>query len=131
MTFLALLLSVLAGVLHVGIFVAESLWWRRPAVWRLFGLADQGAADEAAFFAFNQGFYNLFLAVGAVLGPVLVLSGQATVGWTLVVFACGSMVAAAIVLRLGGGARFGRAAAIQGMLPLLALLNTAAVAVIA
>lgn len=122
MTSIALVCSVLAGLLHVGIFVAESVLWRRPAVWGAFNVTDQAAADEAAFFAFNQGFYNLFLAVGAVLGPVLVWSGVDTVGGTLVAFACGSMVAAAVVLRMGGGPGFLRAAGIQATLPTLALL---------
>lgn len=125
MTSLALIFSLFAGLLHVGIFVAESLLWRRPAVWRAFNVANQTAADEAAFFTYNQGFYNLFLAVGAVVGPVLVWAGTSTVGGTLVTFACGSMVAAAVVLRVGGGRGFTRAAAIQAIFPTLALLLSA------
>lgn len=107
----------------MGIFVAESLLWRRPVVWRAFGLADQAAADAAAFFAYNQGYYNLFLAVGALLGPILVWTGVDSVGGTLLLFCCASMVAAAVVLRLGGGRKFGRAAAVQATLPALALVT--------
>lgn len=128
MTTVACLLSVLAGLLHVGIFTAETLLWRRPAVWQAFGVRDQQAADAAVFFTFNQGFYNLFLAVGAVAGPVvLAAGGHRSVGWTLLVYSCASMTCAATALRLGG-ARYARPAAIQGLFPALALLASLVVA---
>lgn len=42
---------------------------------------DWGEASEAAEpLAFNQGFYNLFLAVGALLGVLLVALDAATAG---------------------------------------------------
>jgi len=64
---------------------------------------DWGEASEAAEpLAFNQGFYNLFLAVGALLGVLLVALDAATAGWTLVVFSCASMVGAALVGSLLG-----------------------------
>ncbi|WP_238846588.1 DUF1304 family protein [Nocardia arthritidis] len=70
--------------------------------------------------AFNQGFYNLFLAIGTLVGVVLVRSAPAA-GWALVVMGCGSMLAAAVVL-VAGDRHFVRAAAIQGVFPLLTLL---------
>ena len=122
MTILALVAVVLSALVHVGIFVAESLRWRRPEVWRRFGVADQAAADSAKLLVFNQGFYNLFLAVGGLTGSVLVLAGPCRVGWTLIVGACASMAAAAVVLRLSGGAFYTRAAAVQATFPTIALL---------
>ncbi|MGB7449229.1 MAG: DUF1304 domain-containing protein [Ornithinimicrobium sp.] len=122
MAVLASVLSILAGLVHIAIFLAETVWWRRPMVWRAFRLPDQAAADDTAFFAFNQGFYNLFLAIGALLGPVLLLSGYSTAGWTLYLFSCASMVAAAAVLRIGGGRVYARAALAQAVVPGLALL---------
>jgi len=124
MAVLASVLSIVAGLVHIAIFLAETVWWRRPEVWRAFRLPDQEAADSAAFFAYNQGFYNLFLAVGALLGPVFLLTGYTTAGWTLYLFSCGSMVAAAVVLRVGGGARYTRAALAQASVPSLALLTS-------
>ena len=121
MTLLASILSIVAGLVHVGIFLMESLWWRRPEVWRAFKLPDQQSADDAAFFAFNQGFYNLFLGLGAIVGPIYLLAGYGTVGWTLYLYSCGSMVAAATVLRLRGGSTFTRPAVIQACMPVLAL----------
>jgi len=62
---------LLAAVIHVIIFVMESVLWSRPATWRRFGLRSQDDADTTKSMAFNQGFYNLFLAIGAALGIVL------------------------------------------------------------
>ncbi|WP_404390863.1 DUF1304 domain-containing protein [Humibacillus xanthopallidus] len=111
----------LAALLHVYIFWMESIAWTRPQVWKRFSVADQATADVTRPMAYNQGFYNLFLAVGAALGLVLWWSGSETAGTALVLFATGSMVAAAAVLA-ASGRRYLRAALIQGTLPLLGFL---------
>ncbi|MCW2748685.1 MAG: hypothetical protein JWP10_1827, partial [Nocardioidaceae bacterium] len=95
--------------------------WTQPATWRRFGVASQADADTTQPMAFNQGFYNLFLAVGAVLGVVLVAFDQDDAGWALILFACGSMLAAAVVL-LASGKKYTRAAFTQGFSPLLAVI---------
>jgi putative membrane protein len=48
--------------------------------------------------ATNQGWYNLFLAAGALGGVVLVNTWDETAGRTLALFACGCMIVAGIVL---------------------------------
>ena len=63
MTALALIVAAVAGLLHVFIFVLESVRWREPSTWRTFGLTSQAEADTTASLAYNQGFYNLFLAM--------------------------------------------------------------------
>jgi putative membrane protein len=73
--------------------------------------------------AYNQGFYNLFLAIGTAIGLVLYLSGSAdsplrVAGLALVLFSLGSMVAASLVL-LTTGMKYLRAALTQGTLPLV------------
>src|SRR4029079_17775174 len=73
----AVALALVAAAIHVWIFVLESLWFRRPSVHRRFGLASEEDARIVRSFAYNQGFYNLFLAVGAALGVVLATSGNA------------------------------------------------------
>lgn len=122
----ATVLGALAALVHVYFFVLESIRWRAPRVWRRFGVADQAAADTVRPMAYNQGFYNLFLALGAVLGLVLFWLGhQGTAaevaGRTLVLFTLGCMAAAALVL-LTTGRRFAGAALIQGALPLAAFV---------
>jgi putative membrane protein len=125
MGIVASVLIGLAGLVHVYIFVLESVRWRAPATWRIFGLRSQEEADTTAPLAYNQGFYNLFLAVGAVLGVVLFVAGEPgstvhTAGFTLALFTAASMVLAAAVLLSTGRSRL-RSAAVQGALPLLGL----------
>jgi putative membrane protein len=121
MTIAATVVALLAAILHVGIFVMESVGWTRPTVWRRFNLHDQQQADATRDLAFNQGFYNLFLAVAAIVGVVLVWVGVAPVGWTLVITAVATMLAAAVVLSTLGR-EFLRPAATQGVIPLIALV---------
>ncbi|WP_200948680.1 DUF1304 domain-containing protein [Microbacterium sp. Root61] len=120
---IATVFGALAALLHVYIFVMESVQWTQPRVWKRFGVADQAAADITKPMAYNQGFYNLFLAIGAVLGIVLFWAGgPGTVadvaGRTLVLFSLGSMLAAALVLTTSG-AKYLRPALVQGTLPLI------------
>jgi putative membrane protein len=123
---IATVFAALAALLHVYIFVMESVQWSQPRIWRRFGVPDQLTADATKPMAYNQGFYNLFLAIGAMLGIVLfwAAGGQApgdVAGRTLVLFTLGSMLAAALVL-LTTGMKYLRAALIQGTLPLIGFL---------
>ncbi|XXF75354.1 DUF1304 domain-containing protein [Myxococcaceae bacterium GXIMD 01537] len=113
-------LAVIAALIHVLFFVMESILFSRPQVWRRFGLKSQADADVLKRMAFNQGFYNLFLAVGVVAGVVLVHTGALTSGLTAVVFGCASMVAAALVL-VSSSRTYVMASIVQGGLPLVAL----------
>jgi putative membrane protein len=121
MPIIATIVAALAALLHVYIFVMESIQWTQPKIWRRFGVADQSAADITRPMAYNQGFYNLFLAVGAIIGLSLFWAGgaesvAAVAGRTLVLFSLGSMLAAALVLTTSG-AKYLRPAVIQGTLP--------------
>jgi putative membrane protein len=112
-----LVVAAVAGLIHAWIFVLESLWFERPSIYARFGLASAEEASIVRGFAFNQGFYNLFLAVGAGLGVVLMLLGQDDVsrfaaGRAIVIFSCASMAAAGVVL-IATDRRFARAAALQ------------------
>lgn len=112
----------LSGLIHLYIWVLESLLWRRPSTWRTFGLRSQADADTVRPMAFNQGFYNLFLVVGVVLGLLFFWAwGDTVIGATLILFAAGSMVAAALVLILSSP-KLARAAAIQGVAPLAGII---------
>ncbi|MCC2029258.1 DUF1304 domain-containing protein [Microbacterium sp. YMB-B2] len=124
MLIVGLLLAALAAAFHVFIFVLESVRWTEPATRKIFGVASEADAEVTKPLAFNQGFYNLFLAIAALLGIVLVLSGQATVGLTLIFTGVGMMLAAALVLVLSNP-KMARSAAMQGGLPLLAVIALA------
>ena len=117
----SLVFAFIAALLHVYIFTMESVTWTRPATWKRFGVASQSDAETTRPLAYNQGFYNLFLALGALIGTSAVLIGQPAVGWTLIFSSCGSMLLAAAVLALTGR-KYLRAAATQGTTPLLAVV---------
>ena len=113
--------AVLAGLVHVYIFFLESVAWTSPRVRKIFGLSSETEVQATRAMAFNQGFYNLFLAIGAILGVVLAVAGNGATGWTLVVFSTASMLGAAVVL-LGTGRRYLNSAFVQGSFPLISLL---------
>ena len=112
--------ALLAAALHVFIFCMESLWFMRPSVHKRFGAATIAEAEARRLFAFNQGFYNLFLAIGIFVGLVLLHISNVTVGRTLVLFSCACMLGAGVVLFFSAGRQMLRAAVIQGIFPLLA-----------
>jgi putative membrane protein len=110
----------IASLLHVVIFVLESVLWSRPQVFKRFGLRSAAEAETVRPMAFNQGFYNLFLAVAGFTGLSLLPSSHA-VGLTLCLVAVVSMLLAAIVL-ISSSPKLARAAFIQGTAPLLAVI---------
>ena len=116
----AYVLAAVAALIHVYIFRLESLAWTDPGTRRVFGTTPE-TAEVTKPLAYNQGFYNLFLAVIAVIGIVVAVTGSDDVGAALIYAACGSMVAAALVLVTSDASKL-RAAAIQGLAPALAVL---------
>ena len=119
----AQLVAGLAAVLHVVFFVFESLLWTRPEVYARFGIGSREQAETIRPMAFNQGFYNLALAVGLFVGIVMLGRDGAAgvVGKTLVIFATACMVVAGVVLA-STGKKYWRAAAILLVPAALALV---------
>ena len=115
-----LILAGLAALVHVYIFVMESLTWTTPRVRATFGVTEEEALATKSM-AFNQGFYNLFLAISVFTGIVLFAVGAHAVGATLVFVGAGSMAAAAIVLLLSSPDKRG-AALKQGVFPAVAVI---------
>lgn len=113
-----LVLAAVAALLHVYIFALESVLWTKPAALKTFGTSPE-EAEATKELAFNQGFYNLFLAIVTAIGIILV-GPAAGAGHALVFAGTGSMLAAALVLFVSSPGK--RAAAIkQGTIPLLAV----------
>lgn len=116
----SLVFAALAALVHVYIFVLESLRWTAESTRRTFGTtAVQAQATKEM--AFNQGFYNLFLALVAAAGIIAAASGRHEVGAALVLAGCGSMLAAGLVL-LFSSPKKARAALVQLTFPLLAVV---------
>ena len=115
----ACVLAGLAALVHLYIFVLESLRWEHPDTRRIFGTSAETATVTRPL-AYNQGFYNLFLALGTAVGIILVFTARGA-GVAMVSYGTGSMLAAALVLITSDRSK-ARPAAVQGLLPLLALL---------
>lgn len=144
----AQILAGLAAAIHVFFFYLESIAWRKPSTWRTFGLKSQDEAEVTHGLALNQGFYNLFLAIGVFVGIVLhataadsvavgdvASAGEPSYEWSLpndfvqrfwgeasVVFGLACMLGAALVLLVSSKGKMVRGAAIQGLAPAAALL---------
>lgn len=114
-----LIFAGLAALLHVYIFVMESLTWTSPRTRATFGTTPE-EAETTKLLAFNQGFYNLFLAVVTAIGIVAICLGHKAVGAALILAGVGSMLAAAAVL-LASSPDKARAAVTQGAFPLIAV----------
>lgn len=116
----ALVFAALAAVLHVYIFTMESFTWTSKRTRATFGTTPE-EAETTKLLAFNQGFYNLFLAVVSGIGIAAVLLGHLAVGAALVFAGVGSMAAAAVVLLLSARDK-ARAAVTQGLFPVIAVV---------
>jgi putative membrane protein len=121
MPLIAQVAALLAAAIHVWFFVLESIVFARPTVAARFGLKTPEQIAMVRPMAFNQGFYNLFLAVGIVAGIAQIAAGATVAGRSIVLFACLCMVWAGIVL-LVTSPRLRQAALVQLGPPLVAIV---------
>ena len=120
MMVIALTFGVISGLIHILFWLLEAVWWSRVGVWRRFGVKTQEQADAIAFNMTNQGYYNLFLGVGAVVGAIL-LAVDVPGRTTLLGYCCLFMVGAGVVLAVSRRSMI-RAALIQAGPPLVTLI---------
>jgi putative membrane protein len=120
MIYAGLVFAGLAALLHVYIFVMESLTWTTARTRRTFGISEEEALATKEL-AFNQGFYNLFLAIITAVGIAIGGFGYYGAATALIFAGTGSMLAAAVVL-LASSPDKARAAIIQGTFPLIAIV---------
>ena len=117
---LAYTLALLAGLIHIYIFYLESIIWKQPKAHQVFGVRTDDEAELTSPIMFNQGFYNLFLALGAIGGALVGFGGSST-GEVLVLYTTAFMLGAALVL-IGSRPTMVRGALIQGLLPAIAFV---------
>ncbi|HXH33303.1 MAG TPA: DUF1304 domain-containing protein [Plantibacter sp.] len=120
MLVVSLILVGIAALIHVYIFVLESLRWTEPATRKTFGTSEL-EAETTRGLAYNQGFYNLFLAVGAIVGIIFLVAGATGIGAALVFASAGSMLLASLVLVTSDRTK-ARAAVVQGAAPALGVI---------
>ncbi|GAB16920.1 hypothetical protein GOEFS_017_00360 [Gordonia effusa NBRC 100432] len=109
-----LVFAGLAALIHVYIFYMESIAWTSRSVRAVFGTTEE-EANATKPLAFNQGFYNLFLAILIAVGIVVIACGTKDVGSALVFAGAGSMVAAGLVLLLSDPSK--ASAALKQLVP--------------
>ena len=95
MTTVAVVFGVIGGLVHVGVWLAESVFWSRERVWRTFGArsAEEAAIQSGVFY--NIGFYNLFVGLGAIVGATTLARSDSAV---LLSYAAAFMLGAGVVL---------------------------------
>lgn len=123
MVIVGLVLASVAALIHVFIFWLESIAWTTPRARATFGTSAE-EAQATREMAFNQGFYNLFLAVLVAIGAVLFATGATAAGAALVFAGAGSMTAASLVLLLSSPDK-ASAALKQGVIPTLGVVALA------
>lgn len=123
MLFTAAVFAVISAAVSFYIFLLETLKWTDPETMAVFRVKTSEEAAITQQLAYNQGFYNLFLAVGAALGVLLLVLGNSVAGVTLMSFSTACMALAAVVLA-ASDRRMVRAALVQGGPAALALLFT-------
>ncbi|TDC82594.1 DUF1304 domain-containing protein [Micromonospora sp. KC606] len=124
MVIAGLVLAGIAGLIHVYIFYLESIAWTGDRARAIFGIASRERAEMTRELAFNQGFYNLFLAVTIAVGIAAFAVDSRIVGATLVFVGAGSMVAAGLVLLVSTPSK-ANAALKQLVPPLLGIIALA------
>ncbi|WP_424447681.1 DUF1304 domain-containing protein [Microbacterium arborescens] len=124
MIIVGLALAGIAALIHVFIFYLESIAWTSERARKTFGTGTVAQAETQKTLAFNQGFYNLFLAIMVFVGIAFVIAGTLAVGSALVFAGAGSMVAASLVLLLSDRSK-ASAALKQGVVPALGVIALA------
>lgn len=117
----ALVFAGLAALVHVYIFWLEALAFDTVGR-KAFGVSAEDAALMKPW-AYNQGWYNLFLAIGATIG-IAISHSHREAGVALVLLGVGSMLAASLVLITSDPSK-ARGAVVQGTFPALAMLGLA------
>ncbi|BAL91361.1 hypothetical protein AMIS_61410 [Actinoplanes missouriensis 431] len=85
MNTVAQVFAVVAALVHLGAGTLEAFFYRRPAV-RKFLTGSTADAPEAQMWRFFIGLYNLFLAVGILVGLVMLHRGDESAGRALVIY---------------------------------------------
>lgn len=120
MSLIAKIAAAFAAIVHILFFTMESLMWHTPKVQKIFHIAAENV-EATSLLAFNQGFYNLFLATGSIFALILLAKGKEKEGTTLLVFTSLCMLGAAIVLHFSA-LDMTRGVMIQGIAPAITLI---------
>jgi putative membrane protein len=108
---------------HTCAFIMESILFMRPKTFKLFGLRSAEDAGIVKLMAFNQGFYNLFLALVLLVGLILAQTPEkAMIGIGLALGAAFCMTGAGAILIISKPSAW-FAGLIQSISPLIVMVN--------
>lgn len=99
-------LVIFVIIVHFMFFVLEAVFWMRPEVYTILidflnnpvKLDYPTQAITLRNLFINQGFYNLFLTCGGLVGVYHLKKGNYVDGYTLILFLCFAGVGAGIIL---------------------------------
>lgn len=120
MNAVAQIFAIVAGLVYAWAWAMESLLWRRPAVQRIM-VGHEEPSPSVRLWAFNQGFYNLCFAAGAIGAVIAYRAGYAIEGRTLGLYTTACMAALGPVLFISDRTLW-RGAIGQTAAPLVAFL---------
>ena len=116
------------ALLLIGVAPLEMFFYERPGVRRFLHVATKNVED-VRLWAFVVGFRNLLSGAGAIIGLIILHTGDEVVGRTVVLVACLYMLLASLAMgvadllghwRPRGGSVMGTVA--SSVLPLVALM---------
>jgi putative membrane protein len=114
--------GILSILFHIVAFMLESVFFMNPKVYRQFGLLNKEEATIVKLMAFNQGFYNLFLALGMTLGLTLYINPHYTLIGSGIMIGPGVCMTGAGVILLLSEPKAWHTALVQGIPPLIILV---------
>jgi putative membrane protein len=88
MTVVVWIFALVTAVVHILAFVWETLLFQRPGVHRGVFAIPTADVPPVRLWAFNVGFYNMFIACGLVGGVIVWMNGNEAVGRALVIYLC-------------------------------------------
>ncbi|WLW52043.1 DUF1304 domain-containing protein [Streptomyces sp. YU58] len=112
--------ALLAALIHLVVGTLERFFYGRPAI-RVFLTTSPADAPEVTLWRSGVAVYNILLGLGLVAGVVALHTGDTTVGRTLIVYLCASLIVSAVVF-LVSFPRLWRGALGQGLAPAVALV---------
>jgi putative membrane protein len=90
--------ALVTAVVHILAFVWETLLFQRPGVHRGVFAIPTADVPPVRLWAFNVGFYNLFIGGGLIAGVIVWMNGNESVGRALVIYLCLFALLAGIAL---------------------------------
>jgi putative membrane protein len=128
-TVVVCIFALVTAVVHLLAFVWETLLFQRPDVHQGVFAVPSADVPPVRLWAFNIGFYNLFIAGGLIAGVIIWINGNESVGRAYVIYLCLFAFLAGIALFASDRLALSRprgtgigGALVQGVPPLIALV---------